>query len=66
MFWDLLTAVSGIVIVMGSWYAIQAWVRRESGCRGDHDVLGYMAHGCGACDRSKCRKGSEKEHHEVV
>ena len=67
---SLLTAVIGILIIMGAWFVIQALIRKNSGCGSDRDVLEYLAHGCGACDRSKCRKSesakSEENHHELV
>ena len=63
---DILTAVIGILIIMSGWFVIQALIRKNSGCGSDRDVLEYLAHGCGACDRSKCRKQSEENHHELV
>ncbi|HLJ50656.1 MAG TPA: hypothetical protein VKU01_31800 [Bryobacteraceae bacterium] len=57
---SLLTAVIGILIIMGAWFVIQAVVRKNSGCGSDRDVLEYLAHGCGACERSKaCHNRAE-------
>ncbi len=66
---SLLTAVIGFVIIMSGWFVIQAVIRKNSGCGSDRDVLEYLAHGCGACDRSKAcrnRAKSEENHHELV
>jgi len=63
---SLLTAVIGILIIMGAWFVIQAVIRKNSGCGSDRDVLEYLAHGCGACDRSKACRKSEEKHHELV
>ena len=74
---SLLTGVLGILVVMGGWFALQAIVRRRSGCGADQDVLDFMTHGCGGCKGSDvCRKrkklrGGESpesgyENHELI
>ena len=56
MLYSLLTGITGILVILAFWFVVQAIVRARSGCSADTDVLEYMAHGCGACDRYKgCR-----------
>jgi len=53
---DLLKATFGILLVMGVWLAIQAFVRRRTNCSADQDVLEHMAHGCAGCNGAEsCR-----------
>jgi hypothetical protein len=53
---QLVEAVAGMFAVLGLWILIQNFVRKRSGCRADHDVLDFMAHGCGSCVRGEtCR-----------
>jgi hypothetical protein len=53
---QLAVAVTGMFIVLGTWVVVQGYVRKRSGCRADHDVLDFMAHGCGSCIRgATCR-----------
>ncbi|HXJ42411.1 MAG TPA: hypothetical protein VNH18_24230 [Bryobacteraceae bacterium] len=71
---QLVVAVAGTFVVFGSWLGLQGFVRRKSGCRPDHDVLDFMAHGCGSCIRGETCKnrmkkaglnpGTEQNHHE--
>ena len=54
---DLFKVSAGFFIVMTAWFAIQAFIRRRSGCARDRDVLDYMLHGCGSCvNRDHCPK----------
>ena len=56
MLYSFLAGIIGILVILAFWFIVQAVVRARSGCSADTDVLEYMAHGCGACDRSKgCR-----------
>ena len=50
---QLLTAATGMFAILGGWIAIQGFVRKGSGCRPDHDVLDYLAHGCASCVRGQ-------------
>lgn len=50
---QLATVSGGIFLVLGLWIAFQAFVRKGSGCSTDHDVLDYMAHSCGGCERGQ-------------
>jgi hypothetical protein len=58
MFWKIpmllsfLGGVLGMLIVMASWFALQAYIRKQSPRSADTDLLEYMAHGCGLCPRS--------------
>jgi hypothetical protein len=53
---QLAVAFTGMFLVMSVWIGIQSYVRKRSGGRPDHDVLDYMAHGCGSCVRGQtCR-----------
>ena len=70
---DVLKAVLGILLVMGVWFGVQAFVRKQKACGRDHDVLESMAHGCAGCNGSaSCRNIDHKEavekerNHELV
>lgn len=53
-------AVTGMFLVMGFWLLLQGYIRRRSGCRADHDVLDFMAHGCGSCVKGQTCKNRMK------
>ena len=57
---QLAVAVTGMFLVMGFWLALQGFVRRRAGCRPDHDVLDFMAHGCGSCVKGQTCKNRMK------
>lgn len=50
---QLAVAAAGIFLIVGFWIAVQGFVRKRSGGRPDHDVLDFMAHGCGSCVRGE-------------
>ena len=76
MLWNLLTAVLGMVIVMGAWLALQAAARKQSERGSDKDALEYMAHGCAGCtgsgachnrpDRDREEASAKEAHHEPI
>ena len=76
MWFDLLKGMLGILVVLGAWLALQAFVRRQSACDPDQDVLEHMAHGCAGCNgaqscrniQGRDRQGAldKEEHHELV
>ena len=41
-----------MLIVLASWLALQAYVRKQWPASADKDLLQYMAHGCRLCPRS--------------
>ena len=64
--WSLVKAVVAMAAVMVIWYAIQAFVRRRSGCGSSQDVLDFMKHGCAGCKGNGACHNRKKEenHHE--
>jgi hypothetical protein len=46
---DMLKAVFGVMLLMGVWIAVQAFLRKRLAKPRDFDVLEEMTHGCGAC-----------------
>ena len=52
-FTQLATVSAAFFLVLGGWMGIQAFIRKRSGCPADHDVLDYMAHSCGGCERGQ-------------
>ena len=65
---DFVRAFAGLLIVMAIWFAIQAFIRRRSGCRANEDVLDFMKHGCAGCKgNGACHnRGKEEQHHELA
>ena len=65
---SIIEAVSGMLLILAAWLGFQGFVRRQSGCRSDQDVLDHMAHGCGGCTGTKsCRNREiERKHHELA
>ena len=76
MWFDLFKGILGMLVVVGAWLALQAFVRKRSACGADEDVLEHMAHGCAGCDgaglcRNPQSRGREaaldkENHHELV
>ena len=58
---QLATVSAGLFLVLGFWMSLQAFVRKGSGCRSDHDVLDYMAHSCGGCEKGQTCRNRMKE-----
>lgn len=44
-----LKVVTGLLLLMGLWLAVQAYLRSRLKLHPDADVLEDMTHGCGAC-----------------
>jgi hypothetical protein len=65
---SLTKAVVGMVAVMVIWFAIQAFIRRNSNCGSNQDVLDFMKHGCAGCKgNGACHnRGKEEKHHELA
>jgi hypothetical protein len=65
---NLAKAVLGFLGVMLIWFAIQAFIRRRSGCGSNKDVLDFMKHGCAGCKgNGACHnRGKEERHHELA
>ena len=57
---DLLKATLGMFTVLGIWIAVQSYVRKAAGCKPDHDVLDFMAHGCIGCINGQTCKNRMK------
>ena len=54
---ELVRTIIGFAIVLGGWVLLQSFIRKQSGCAGDKDLLDYMPNGCAGCSRSgECRK----------
>jgi hypothetical protein len=66
--YSLVRAALGILAVMVIWFAVQAFIRRKSGCASNSDVLDFMKHGCAGCKgNGACHKrGKEEKHHELA
>ena len=54
---NLAKAVLGISMILGAWFAVQAYKRRASGKSADTDVLEELTHGCGNCERERACGG---------
>jgi hypothetical protein len=65
---NLAKAVLGFLTVMLIWFALQAFIRRRSGCASNKDVLDFMKHGCAGCKgNGACHnRGKEEKHHELA
>jgi hypothetical protein len=61
MIFTFLTGILGFVLLMGIWFLVQAWARKQSSCPREHDML--EGHGCGACDHlGACSRDERKPH----
>jgi hypothetical protein len=61
MIFSFVTGIFGFVLLMGIWFAVQAWARAHSRCARDHDML--EGHGCGACNHLGACSREERKHH---
>lgn len=52
--WSLFKAVTGMALVLGAWFVIQAFVRFGTRCDKDRDLLDYLLNGCGGCSGHSC------------
>ena len=64
----VLKTAAGLFLVLAACFAWMWYVRRNSGCRKDGDVLEHMAHGCAGCkgDGACHNRNVEEEHHELA
>jgi hypothetical protein len=52
--------IAAVLTLLVIWFAIQAFIRRRSGCGRDHDVLDHLKHGCAGCKGDgACRRKKE-------
>lgn len=65
---SLAKAIAGMAAVLVIWFAIQAFIRRKSGCGAGKDVLDFMKNGCAGCKgNGACHnRGKEEKHHELA
>jgi len=57
---QLVVISTGLFLTLGFWLIVQNTVRKRSGCRSDHDVLDFMAHGCASCINGQTCKNRMK------
>lgn len=64
MIFTFLKGMFGFVLLMGVWFAVQSWARKQSCRERDHDML--EGHNCGACDHSGACSREERKHHGLA
>ncbi|MFN7932769.1 MAG: hypothetical protein U0R19_05545 [Bryobacteraceae bacterium] len=58
---EILKGAVGILVLMGAWFLVQAFLRRRNSLPEGQDVLEPMAEGCGNCgEHGNCQR---KESH---
>lgn len=64
MILSFLDGILGFALLMGIWFLVQGWARKDSHCARDHDML--EGHSCGACDHSGACSRDERKHHGLA
>lgn len=59
MILEFLKAATSILLLMGLWFLVQAFLRRRNHLPEGHDVLEPMAEGCGNCGNHGHCQGKE-------